>query len=95
MRIKKLSWALTSRLSPRKRANAHMISLADAELRRRRIEQEEREELMRIEARRKDIMRIVMSAKKPPEPKETTRYIVVDQEGRLVQSLEVEVRQAD
>ena len=92
MRKARKAWRLIDRLTPRKRANALAISLADAELRRRRIEQEEREELMRIEAKRKDIMRIVMSAKKPPEPKETTRYIVVDQDGQLVQTLEMERR---
>ena len=92
MRRKRKAWRLIDRLTPRKRANALAISLADQEIQRRRIEQEEREELMRIEAKRKDIMRIVMSAKRPPATKEKTRYIVVDQDGRLVQSLEMERR---
>lgn len=88
-KLHKKARLLFDRMTPRKRANALAISLADRELMRKRIEQEEHQEMLRIEAKRKDIMRIVMSAKKPPEPKETTRYIVVDQDGQLVQTLEM------
>ena len=91
-KLHKKARLLFDRMTPRKRANALAISLADQELMRKRIEQEEHQEMLRIEAKRKDIMRIVMSAKKPPEPKETTRYIVVDQDGQLVQTLEMERR---
>lgn len=92
MRMIQKAWALIDHLNPRRAHNARVISLADRELMRKRVEEEERQEMLRIEAKRKDIMRIVMSAKKPPEPKETTRYIVVDQDGQLVQTLEMERR---
>ena len=91
-KLHKKARRLFRRMTPRHRANALAISLADQELMRKRVEEEERQEMLRIEAKRKDIMRIVMSAKKPPEPKETTRYIVVDQDGQLVQTLEMERR---
>lgn len=89
MRMIQKAWALIDHLNPRRAHNARVISLADRELMRKRFEEEERQEMLRIEAKRKNIMRIVMSAKKPPEPKETTRYVVIDEQGNVKQSLEM------
>ena len=88
-KLHKKARLLFDRMTPRKRANALAISLADRELMRKRIEQEEHQEMLRIEAKRKDIMRIVMSAKTPPTTTETVKYFVLDEDGGVKQSLEM------